>query len=186
MMAKLMADDKSLKAEDALHNALFAKNVEPNNKGFSSFQIVYGNNPSIPGITNSTPPSLSNDFTSKHVREHLGRIEKAREAFRNADNDEHIKRVLRSRIPKYTDETYYPEDKVYFKQKDNIEWSGPATIIGQQGKVVFLKYGNKLRRVHMSKIIRVGEEYAQRNKDMIEEDNVREVVESDTKQLLRK
>ena len=57
MMAKLMADETYKKPEDALHHALFAKNVEPNNKGFSSFQIVYGNNPSIPGIINSTPPS---------------------------------------------------------------------------------------------------------------------------------
>ena len=159
MMAKTMADDKSMKPEEALHNALFAKNVEPNNKGFSSFQIVYGNNPSIPGITNSTPPSLSTEFTSKHVREHLRRIDQAREAFRKADNDERIKRALRSRISSYNDEKYYPEDRVYFKEKDKIEWSGPAIVLGQQGKVVFLKYGNKLRRVHMSRIIRVGEEF---------------------------
>ena len=35
----------------------------------------------------------------------------------------------------------------------------------------------------MSQIIRVGEEYAQRNEDMIAEDNVREVVETDTKAI---
>ena len=159
MMAKLMADDKTLKPADALNNALFAKNVEPNNKGFSAMQIVYGNNPSIPGITNSTPPSLSTDFTSKDVRKHIEQINKAREAFRIADNDERIKRALRSRIASYNHEKYENEDRVYFKQKDKIEWSGPATVIGQQGKVVFLKYGNNLRRVHMSRIIRVGEEY---------------------------
>ena len=50
MMAKIMVDNNSMKVTDALHNALFAKNVEPNNKGFSSFQIVYGNNPALPGI----------------------------------------------------------------------------------------------------------------------------------------
>ena len=159
MMAKLMADDQTLKPEEALHHALFAKNVEPNNKGFSSFQIVYGNNPSIPGITNSTPPSLNTEFTSKHVRTHLDRINKAREAFRNADNDDRIKRALKSRIASYNNEMFTAEDKVYFKEKDKLEWSGPATVIGQQGKVVFLKYGNKLRRVHMSRLIKVGEEY---------------------------
>ena len=78
MMSKLMADDSKLKAIDALHQALFAKNIEPNNKGFSSFQIVYGNNPTIPGI--STHPSLSTYFASKDVRDHLAQINKAREA----------------------------------------------------------------------------------------------------------
>ena len=159
MMSKLMADDSKLKANDALHQALFAKNIEPNNKGFSSFQIVYGNNPTIPGITNSTPPSLSTEFASKDVRDHLAQINKAREAFRVADNDEKIKRALKSRIASYNNERFESGDKVYFKQKDKMEWSGPASVIGQQGKVVFLKYGNNLRRVHMSRIIRVGEEF---------------------------
>ena len=115
----MMADDKSMKPVDALEHALFAKNVEPNNKGFSSFQIVYGNNPTIPGITNSTPPSLSTEYTSKHVRDHIGRINKAREAFRNADNDDRIKRALKSRIASYNHEKYDSEDKVYFRKRQN-------------------------------------------------------------------
>ena len=40
-MAKMLAKDKDMKQVDALNHALFAKNVEPNNKGFSSLQIVY-------------------------------------------------------------------------------------------------------------------------------------------------
>ena len=44
IMEKLLADDKKIKPEDALNHALFVKNAEPNNKGFSSFQIVYGTN----------------------------------------------------------------------------------------------------------------------------------------------
>ena len=192
-MAKMMADDKSMKPVDALEHALFAKNVEPNNKGFSSFQIVYGNNPTIPGITNSTPPSLSTEYTSKHVRDHIGRINKAREAFRNADNDDRIKRALKSRIASYNHEKYASEDKVYFKEKDKIEWSGPATVIGQQGKVVFLKYGNNLRRVHMSRIIRVGEEYRtnsqleKETKQVVQEtnreENESEVVEDEEEKV---
>ena len=158
-MAKMMADDETMKPVDALNHALFAKNIEPNNKGFSSFQIVYGTNPNIPGITNSTPPSLNTEVTSKHVREHIGKIHQAREAFRVADNDERIKRALRSRISSYTNEHFESDDKVYFKEKDKMQWSGPAVVIGQQGKIIFLKYGNVIRRVHMSRVIRVGNEY---------------------------
>ena len=62
-----------------------------------------------------------------------------------ADNDERIKRALKSRVASYNNEMYSAEDNVYFKEKDRVEWSGPATVIGQQGKVVFLKYGYNLR-----------------------------------------
>ena len=77
------------------------------------------------------------------------RIDKAREAFRQADNDEKIKRVLKSRINSYTSKT---GDKVYFKENDKIEWSGPAVVIAHERKIVFLKYSNNLRRVHISKL----------------------------------
>ena len=75
MMNKLMSGDKALKEVDALDNALFAKNIEPNNKGFSPFQVVYGTNPNIPEILNSTPPSMSTEFTSKKDRDHISRID---------------------------------------------------------------------------------------------------------------
>ena len=179
MMEKTMADDKAITETDALDNALFAKNIEPNNKGFSPFQIVYGTNPTIPGISNSTPPSLSSEFASKDVRNHIARIDKAREAFRAADNDERIKRALKARIVNSNDEQFHPDDKVYFKQDKKIEWSGPASVIGQQGKVIFLRYGNNLRRVHKSKVIRVGEEYKSGNvlKDKPEIDQAEEKSE---------
>ena len=49
------------------------------------------------------------------------------------------------------------------KEKDKLEWSGPATLIGQKGKLIFLKYGNNLRRVHICRLIKVGEEYQLKN-----------------------
>ena len=172
MMSKIMADDKDITENEALNHALFAKNIEPNNKGFSPFQIVYGTNPNIPGIINSTPSSLSSDFASQDVRKHMTRLNKAREAFRIADNDERIKRALKAKISGAYDEFFEADDRVYFKKDQNIEWSGPASVIGQQGKVVFLRYGNNLRRVHKSKVIKVGEEYSKDVEQMKHEENV--------------
>ena len=127
---------------------------------------MYGSNPTIPGITNSTPPSLSEQFSSNQVRDHLARIDQAREAFRQADNDERIKRALKSRINSYTSQMYGTGDKVYFKENEKLKWSGPAVVIGHEGKVVLLKYGNNLRRVHISKVIKVGEEFKNEAKDV--------------------
>ena len=151
MMAKIKAGNPKLKDQEALDYALFAKNMEPNNKGFSPFQIVYGTNPNIPGISHSTPASLSTNFESEDVRKHLERIDEARNAFREADNNERIKRALKSRIQASNHEFYSNGDKVFFKEIKKNEWSGPGKDIGQDGKVVFIRYGNKLIRVHSTR-----------------------------------
>ena len=90
----MKAGNPKSKDQEALEYALFAKNVEPNHKGFSPFQIVYGTNPTIPGVINSTPASLSNTFEREDVRKHLDKLNSAREAFREADTDARIKRAL--------------------------------------------------------------------------------------------
>ena len=87
-------------------------------KGFSSYQIVYGSNPRVPGIINSSPASLSNSYNSNDVRKHINRIHLAREAFRSADIDEKIKRALKSRINASNNEVFEQGDKVFFQRKD--------------------------------------------------------------------
>ena len=59
MMAKVKAGDDRIKDQEALEYSLMAKNMETNHKGFSSYQIVYGSNPKVPGIVNENPASLS-------------------------------------------------------------------------------------------------------------------------------
>ena len=74
MMEKLMEGDKSLKECDALNFALNAKNMETNNKGFSAMQIVYGFNPTLPGLINSTPASLDDSYINDDIKKHMMRI----------------------------------------------------------------------------------------------------------------
>ena len=93
------------------------KNVEPNNKGFSSYQIVYGANPRIPGILDGNPASLSNDYVSIDVKTHIARVKLAREAFRTADNDEKLKRALKMRINPSFNEVFEHVDEDFFKEK---------------------------------------------------------------------
>ena len=172
MMAKMMAADPSLTDQSALDYALHARNMETNNKGFSPFQIVYGENPRIPGIITSNPPSLSSNFESEDVRKHILRVQTAREAFREADTNERVKRGLKARIHGYNDEIIFPGDKVYFKENDKIEWSGPSPVLGIHGKVALVKYGNNFKRVHISKLIKEGDEFKESTPEN-ENDNVK-------------
>ena len=83
----------------------------------------------------------------------------AREAFREADNDERIKRALKSRIQASNHNFFTLGDRVYFKEIKKTEWSGPGKVLGQDGKVIFIRYGNRLKRVHSTRVLRAGEEY---------------------------
>ena len=93
-----------------------------NRKGFSSFQIVFGRNPNIPGITNGNNSSLNTTFTSPDVRKHIERLQRAREAFATADSDNRIKRALKSRIPRHNNHVYQVADKIFFKEEESNEW----------------------------------------------------------------
>ena len=81
-----------------------------------------------------------------------------------ADNDQKIKRALKARINSNNDEFFHEGDKVFFKEKENLDkyksdWSGPAKVIGNEGKVLFLKYGNMMRRIHKSKVTKENNEF---------------------------
>ena len=147
-----------LTESEALDYALNAKNAETNNKGFSAFQIVYGTNPKVPGISNSTPASLNNEFVSIDIKAHLMRTSLARLTFLQADTDERLKRALNSRINAYSNEFYEARDLISFKEENKNKWSGPGKVIGTDGKVLTVRYGNNTRRVHVSKAVKLGRE----------------------------
>ena len=48
-------------------------------------------------------------------------------------------------------------DKVYYKRPDNEEWKGPGRIIGQDGKIVFVRHGGVVVRVHVCWLQKSGE-----------------------------
>ena len=80
MMAKIKAADPTISHQESLDYALHAKNMEMTNKGFSPFQIVYGENPRIPGISTGNLASLSNQFSSEDVKKHIWKVQTARDA----------------------------------------------------------------------------------------------------------
>ena len=121
VMQKIKEGDPSITDNEALNYALFAKNVETNHKGFSASQIVYGNNPTLPGILNSTPASLENEYTNEDVKKHMLRTTLARIAFLQADTDDRLKKAVKARINSHENEFFEQGDMVSFKEDDKIK-----------------------------------------------------------------
>ncbi|XP_064629342.1 uncharacterized protein LOC135488628 [Lineus longissimus] len=144
--------DRNCSWETALKWALNAKNSMIKVHGFSAYQLVFGRNPNLPANLTNQLPALEGTTTSKVVGEHLGALYATRKAFTETECSERIRRALKKQTRSYTGDKYQMGDKVYYRRPDNTEWKGPGTVIGQDGKIVFIRHGGNLVRVHISRL----------------------------------
>ena len=137
----------------ALSWATYAKNSLCNSYGYSPYMLTMGRNPQIPGLDEvKSVTTLNESVVSKLLADHLNAMNKSRTAFLEANNSDRLKRALRSRIPEVETE-YFTGDKVYFKKAQQKKWCGPATVIGKDGKLVYLRQGGSIFRVHVTKVL---------------------------------
>ena len=78
----------------------------------------------------------------------MNAIHAARTAFIASENDEKIRRALKSNIRTTGEVKYVTGDKVFYKRDTANQWHGPATVIGQVDQQVFVKHGSFYIRVH--------------------------------------
>ena len=117
--------------------ANMAKNCLHTNHGFSSHQLVFGTNPKLPNILTASPPALEGKTMSKIFATHLNTLHAAREAFINSEADERLRRALRHKIAAI-EQNYENGDSVNYKRDGKAMWLGPARVMAQDGKVVFI------------------------------------------------
>ena len=152
MLLKIREENKC-DWEVALSWALMAKNALHNIHGYSSYQLVYGKNPSLPNVLTDEIPALEGCTSSIIVGAHIRAMYTARKAFTEAECSERIRRALRKNIRSSKD-TFVTGDKVYYKKHDCPKWKGPGTVIGQDSTLVFIRHGGTYVRVHLSRVQR--------------------------------
>ena len=143
---KLMDDDKSLKLEEALEHALWARNMEIGRHGLSPYQVVYGKSPVLPGITEGTPMTDSLITQADAVRLHFQRQETARAELRKYDSSRRLKEALKARLQPYFDVKYEEGDLIIF-QDGNDQWNGPAEVKTMDSKTLFVIHNGQLKKV---------------------------------------
>ena len=90
---KIMSDS-NCSLSVALSWAVAARNSLDNNNGYSPNQLVFGQNPSLPGLSLDKLPALESRPTIKIVYENLQALYKARVEFIKNDSNQRIKRAL--------------------------------------------------------------------------------------------
>ena len=126
--------------------------------GFSSYQLVYGQQPKLPSTSTDRPPALHGSSSSTAVVQHINTMHAARKAFIEAESAERVRRALRHKL-RSCSINLQQGDRVFYKRQDSNKWRGPGIVIGRDGKVIFVRHGSVYVRVSMNRILKAGEEF---------------------------
>ena len=132
-----------------LQNAVFAKNCLFSHLGYSPYQLVYGRSPRLPNVIESELPALEELTQLEYFAKHLNALHSARRAFTAAESSERVKRALRFNVRNY-ERSYSSGEEVFYMKEGR--WTGPATVIGSDSSVVFVRHSGRMLKVHASKL----------------------------------
>lgn len=152
MMSKILEDMPDVPEEVALQYAVAIRNCCMYVHGFTPAQLAIGQNPKLPSSINDHLPAREDTTTSSLIAQHLNTIALARKAFTKAETSAKLRKALKHPVRQYADVVYQPGDRVYYKLSDDRRWQGEATVIGVDGKVVIVRHGSVIRRVHICRL----------------------------------
>ena len=98
MLVKLAADYGKVNSQTLLSCANMAKNSLQMWNGYSSHQLIFGENPNLPNIMSNTLPALERTTSSEVFAQHLNALRGACKAFIQTEADERIRRALRNKV----------------------------------------------------------------------------------------
>ncbi|XP_057310580.1 uncharacterized protein LOC130648545 [Hydractinia symbiolongicarpus] len=154
-LRKILDENPKLSLEVGLVWELNAKNSLHMNSGYSFYQLVFGRNPNLPSVLNANPPALEGVTVSHVFAKHINALHNARKAFIEAEASERVRRALRHQI------------------RSTIT-QGPAKVIGQDSKVVFVRQGSLYVRVPPCRLVKVGQEFSASNQNKLDNTDLKE------------
>ena len=154
MLLKLTEENQSTDSQTLLGWANIARNALQMWNGFSSHQLIFGQNPNLPGIMTDGLPALIGATSSKVFADHLNALHESRRAYIQSESSERIRRALRTKV-RAAEDIYENGDRVYYKREGKERWLGPATVVFQDGKVVFVRHGGIFIRVSPNRLNKI-------------------------------
>ena len=149
-------DFPNMSLEVALAWAVTAVNAMSNVRGFSPHQLVFGRQSRLPNILEDPPAALEEPTKSKSLLDTLEAMHAARVAYTKNERCDRLRRALRAKI-RVADQLYEKGDIVYFKKEGEDTWRGPAKVIFQDSKVIFIRMGSAYYRVSANRITKAGD-----------------------------
>ena len=132
--------------------ACTAKNSMMTVYGYSPFMLVYGKNPTLPNLVSDPPPAWENSCMSEKLQKHLDALHSTRKAFVKSERCEKLRIALKKKI-RNIEREYEQGDKVYYMRENQNRWLGPAKVVFQDGKIIFVRQGKYLIRVSANRLL---------------------------------
>ena len=151
ILTKLKESYPNVHLETLLAWANMARNSLQMYNGFSSHQIVFGVNPNLPNVMYDELPSLEDQTSSEIFAKHLNILNAARKEFISSDANLKIKRALSRKLVRFK-KNYETGNLVYYKRQASDRWLGPAKVIFQDNKILFLRHGMEFYRVSVNRV----------------------------------
>ena len=120
-----------------------AKNSLKNVHDFPPDQLVFGKNSNLTNLCDDTLPPLENKTTCDIVAKNLNAFHQTRQNYIKSESSSKIKQALWHQVWTYNNIIYNTGHLLYYRQKDNLNWKGHASAIGQDGQQVLVKPGSR-------------------------------------------
>ena len=111
--------------------------------GFSPNQLAFSSNPNLPNKKDSKLPAHEGKTSREIVAKILNAMHSAWKAFIKSESDKKIRCALRHQT-----RLEYLTGDIVFNKRNNTEWWGPETVIGQDGQQVLVKRGSSYIRIY--------------------------------------
>ena len=147
---KLILENPQMSYQEAINQACFAKNSAVGQSRFSPLQLMMGQSPFFPGLSQANPASSNMKSSSKYMKT-LKNIDETRVNYRQVECDNKLKKAFSQRINSNVEKYYNLGDPIFFYNDKKKEWKKGTALI-RLGKTLYLRYGNFLRRVAIEKV----------------------------------
>ena len=164
MLLKLEEENQHTDSGTLLCWANMARNSLQMWNGFSSHQLVFGQNPNLPGIMTDRLPALEGKTSSEVFAKHLNALHEARRAYIQTESNERVRRALRTKV-RAAEQTFEKGDPVFYKREGKEKWLGPAHVLFQDGKVVFVRHGGIIIRVSPNRLTKIFDKPVEKKTD---------------------
>ena len=151
MLLKLAADYGKVNSQTLLSWANMARNSLQMWNGYSSHQLVFGENTNLPNIQSNTLSALEGTTSSEIFAQHYSALHGARKPFILTEADERLRRALPNKV-RASEQVFENGDRVFYKREGKERWLGPGKVVFQDGKVVFVRHGAVFVRVSPNRL----------------------------------
>ena len=143
--------------------AVMVKNSTTTATGWSPMQVVYGKNPVLPSLIDSNPAQLKEEVLSDSLMQNWNALNEARIKYNEALADTQLKRMLKAKVRR--NQTIFKiGDNVYWKATNHTQDWRQGKVLAVDDKLLFVRQGSQLYRVHTNMAIRKNEEFDKKGK----------------------